>query len=311
MNVGYEEKLQENSKEKLRNFVEGSDESHNLIGVILNRLELIIQEEQSLSQQISTLRKKRKKYKEKEAKELNHEEILREMRSEYNGLLSVRRLIRGKLTFEFFADEGLLPNYAFPESGVLLKSVIYRKRETQADDNGKKYDIYTYEYERTGSSAISELAPNNSFYAGGRKVKIDQIDMSLSEVEEWIFCDKCSYMQRQGSDNPTNCPKCASEMFGDEGQKKEILRMKQVMATSDDKSSRLKDDKDQRDVLFFNKQLLINFDKKDIEDAYAIVSDETSFGFEFIEKVNFREINFGEVTLIGNDISTYPKLNSK
>lgn len=299
----YEEKLQENSKEKLRNFVEGNDDSHNLIGRILNRLELIIQEEQSLSRQISTLRKKIKSYIEKEAKELNHEEILREMRSEYDGLRSVRRLITGKMTFEFFADEGLLPNYAFPESGVLLKSVIYRKRDTRADENGKRYDTYTYEYERAGSSAISELAPNNSFYAGGRKVKIDQIDMGVSEVEEWIFCDKCSYMQRQGGENLSHCPKCASEMFGDEGQKKEILRMRQVMATSDDKSSRLKDDKDQRDILFFNKQLLINFDKKDIEDAYAIVSNETSFGFEFIEKVNFREINFGEVTLIGNDIS--------
>jgi DEAD/DEAH box helicase domain-containing protein len=92
-------------------------------------------------------------------------------------------------------------------------------------------------------------------------------------------------------------------MFCDDGQKKEILRMKQVLATSDDKSSRLKDDKDQRDVKFFNKQLLINFDKKHIEDAYAITGDETSFGFEFIEKVNFKEVNFGETTLVGNDIS--------
>ena len=300
----YEDKLHENSKEKLKFFVEGSDESYNLERVILSRLELIVQEMMSLSGQISTLKKKIKSYKAKEAKEQNHEEVLREMNSEYNGLKSVLMLITKKMTFEFFADEGLLPNYAFPESGVLLKSVIYRKRDTRADDDGKKYDIYTYEYERAGSSAISELAPNNSFYAGGRKVKIDQIDMGVSEVEEWIFCDKCSYMQRVvGSEKFSNCPKCASEMFGDEGQKKEILRMKQVMATSDDKSSRLKDDKDQRDILFFNKQLLINFDKKDIEDAYAIISDETSFGFEFIEKVNFREINFGEVTLIGNDIS--------
>jgi DEAD/DEAH box helicase domain-containing protein len=112
-----------------------------------------------------------------------------------------------------------------------------------------------------------------------------------------------SYTQRITTEHQPTCPKCGSEMFGDDGQKKEILRMRQLLATSDDKSSRLKDDKDQRDILFFNKQLLINFEKKHIEDAYAIVGDETSFGFEFIEKVNFKEINFGEKTLIGNDIS--------
>jgi DEAD/DEAH box helicase domain-containing protein len=299
----YEDKLQENSKDKLKSFVLGSDESNSLVLLVLNRLELILQEQKSLSSQISTLKKILKSHEAKEAKDKDHEEVAKKIQSELDGLKSVLLLLRKKRTFEFFADEGLLPNYAFPESGVILKSVIYRRKDTQSDESGGKYETYTYEYERAGSSAISELAPNNSFYAGGRKVTIDQIDMSSAEPETWIFCDKCSYTQRVTTEEINSCPKCASEMFCDEGQKKEILRMKSVLATSDDKSSRLKDDKDQRDIKFFNKQLLINFDKKYIEDAYAITEDEISFGFEFIEKVNFKEVNFGETTLIGNDIS--------
>jgi len=299
----YEDKLQESSKDKLESFVLGDDESNSLVLLVLNRLELILQEQKSLSSQISTLKKILKKHEAKEAKDKDHEDIAKKIQSELDGLKSVLRLLRKKRTFEFFADEGLLPNYAFPESGVILKSVIYRRKETKADERGGKYDTYTYEYERAGSSAISELAPNNSFYAGGRKVTIDQIDMSSAEPETWIFCDKCSFTQRVTTEEINSCPKCGSDMFCDEGQKKEILRMKQVLATSDDKSSRLKDDKDQRDIKFFNKQLLINFDKKYIEDAYAIAEDEISFGFEFIEKVNFKEVNFGETTLIGNDIS--------
>jgi len=299
----YEEKLQETSKSKLKNFVMGSDKNNSLILLVLNRLEMILNEQKSLSQQISALRKALKAHEKKEAKDKDHIDKGKEIQSELDGLISILLLLKRKKTFEFFADEGLLPNYAFPESGVILKSVIYRRKESKEDDNGGKYNTYTYEYERAGSSAISELAPNNSFYAGGRKVTIDQIDMSASEVESWIFCDKCSYTQRMGSENPDTCPKCGSEMFCDEGQKKEVLRMKQVLATSSDKSSRLKDDKDQRDIKFFNKQLLINFEKKYIEDAYAITDDEISFGFEFIEKVNFKEINFGETTLLGNDIS--------
>ena len=299
----YENKLQENSIKRLNEFVEGADETNSLVFLILNKLELIIAEQKSLSSQINALKKRLKEHENKEAKDKDHEEVAGKIRAEFDGLKSVLLLLKRKKTFEFFADEGLLPNYAFPESGVILKSVIYRKKDTKADESGSKYETYTYEYERAGSSAISELAPNNSFYAGGRKVTIDQIDMSASEVETWVFCDKCSYTQRITNEHLSTCPKCGSEMFGDDGQKKEILRMRQVLATSDDKSSRLKDDKDQRDILFFNKQLLINFEKKHIEDAYAVISDETSFGFEFIEKVNFKEINFGETTLIGNDIS--------
>ncbi len=299
----YEDKLQENSKNKVESFVLGNDESNSLVLLVLNRLELILQEQKSLSSQISSLKKILKKHEAKEAKDKDHEDTAKKIQSELDGLKSVLLLLRRKRTFEFFADEGLLPNYAFPESGVILKSVIYRRKDTRADESGGKYETYSYEYERAGSSAISELAPNNSFYAGGRKVRIDQIDMSSAEPETWIFCDKCSYTQRISNEEISSCPKCSSEMFSDDGQKKEILRMKTVLATSDDKSSRLKDDKDQRDIKFFNKQLLINFDKKHIEDAYAIAEDETSFGFEFIQKVNFKEVNFGEITLIGNDIS--------
>jgi len=303
----YEEKLHENSKTRLENFVLGNDKGNSLILLVLNRLEMVLQEQKSLSQQITALRKTLKAHEKKVDKNQDHKEVGRKMASELQGLISVLIRLKRKKTFEFFADEGLLPNYAFPESGVILKSVIYRRKESKDDGNGGRYDIYTYEYERAGSSAISELAPNNSFYAGGRKVTIDQIDMSVSEVESWIFCDKCSYTERVGSHNPDSCPKCGSEMFCDEGQKKEVLRMKQVLATSNDKSSRLKDDKDQRDIKFFNKQLLINFETKHIEEAYAVTDDEVSFGFEFIEKVNFKEVNFGEIVLMGNDISVAGK----
>lgn len=45
------------------------------------------------------------------------------------------KLIAGILdraTFNVLTDEGLLPNYAFPEQGVLLHSVILRNRKTGA-----------------------------------------------------------------------------------------------------------------------------------------------------------------------------------
>lgn len=34
-------------------------------------------------------------------------------------------------------------------------------------------------------SAISEFAPLNSFYAGGHKLTIDQVDINTAKVEPW------------------------------------------------------------------------------------------------------------------------------
>ena len=64
-----------------------------------------------------------------EATEGEIEEITRERR----GLQGLLRTLNGRETFNFLTDEGLLPNYPFPEAGVTLKSVIYRRREAERD----------------------------------------------------------------------------------------------------------------------------------------------------------------------------------
>ena len=297
----YSNTLQEMTKDQLKLFAKGKDEevrlshepdelkeSMSLAYKILNRLEQVVKERNSLQQRIEALRKRRKAHIAKEAQDKDHEEVLRELESELAGLKSVLLKIKQRETLEFFTNEGLLPNYAFPESGVVLKSVIYRQRKTQQADEGGKFESDTYEYERSGSSAISELAPLNSFYATGRKVVVDQIDMNVSSVESWRFCDKCSHMELDSGEVTVRCPKCDSDMWSDAGQRRDLLRLKQVLANTSDRKSRIKDDSEQRDPLFYTKQLMINFDKKQIQDAYAVESQDTPFGFEYIQKVHFR-----------------------
>ena len=41
-------------------------------------------------------------------------------------------------------------------------------------------------------AAIQELAPENAFYAEGRKFTIDQVDVKLSEPELWRLCPSYS-----------------------------------------------------------------------------------------------------------------------
>ena len=68
---------------------------------------------------------------------------------------AVGRLIielRNKYPLNVLTDEGVLPNYAFPEPGVKLESVVSQEKE-----NGKR-EYEAREYIRPASSAIRELA---------------------------------------------------------------------------------------------------------------------------------------------------------
>ena len=64
------------------------------------------------------------------------------------------------------------------QSGVVLRSVIYRK----LDDGRVESDIF--KYERAAGNALRELAPASSFYAGGRKVKIEQVLGGAMKLQE-------------------------------------------------------------------------------------------------------------------------------
>ena len=67
--------------------------------------------------------------------------------------------IEGKGTLNVLTDEGLLPNYAFPEQGVLLRSIILRERKTGCPECGtlqrKRKDEEQYRTcIRSGSATI-------------------------------------------------------------------------------------------------------------------------------------------------------------
>lgn len=113
-------------------------------------------------------------------------EELQELKHERMALTKLVASISERDTLQFLTDEGLLPNYAFPEQGVLLHSVIIRDDKRVGPEPEDR--VLTLEYERPGASAITELAPNNAFYAEGRKITIEQVDISRDKPVPWRFC---------------------------------------------------------------------------------------------------------------------------
>jgi DEAD/DEAH box helicase domain-containing protein len=296
--------LSEETRNYLSVFISGNeDQQGSLPYKILEGLHLQKRERDSLKKKVNTLTSKIRTKKNSKIKDKNYETDLEELNQEKKALQELMKTILDKHTLNFLTDEGLIPNYAFPEAGVMLRSIIYRKKG-KFNENESKYDTWVYEYERPAKSAISELVPSNYFYAGGRKVRIDQVDLSVSEIETWRFCTNCSHLEMEGvSDATVTCIRCGSTMWSDSGQKKKMLRMRTVFSSTSDRDSRISDDSDDREPGFFNKQMLIDHDDKNITDAFRVDNDAFPFGFEFLSKATFREINFGEKLEVGEKVT--------
>lgn len=315
----FEGQLSPHSNEHLLRFIQGdSDIEGSLSYKILDGLNRVKRESEEFARDIRRLGESLKTLEKNPAMDDTLLKEITEIQRERDGLQSILKDLRKKNIFHFLTDEGLLPNYAFPEEGVLLRSVIYRKKK---GTDAKGFETFSYEYSRPASNAISELAPNNHFYAEGRKVQIDQVKLSLSRegemgvgnsqpcIEKWRFCTDCSYMQREseGQSHVGNCPKCKSIHFRESGQVQKLVRLRQVYANTADDSSRSGDDSDQRVPLFFDKHKLVNFDPSDILVAYQVKEGlDFPFGFEFIRRVQLREINFGSLE---NDLGSSANLS--
>ncbi len=305
----FEDTITDQTRAEIRTFMEkGEQDEGGLRWQILNRLEGVRQERTRLSSQIKNISGKIKKYKENPVA-LQDEEHLAELERERMGFRSLMKDLNKKHILNFLTDEGLLPNYAFPEAGVTLRSILWRQKQPAEQSSGKKYETFTLTYERPGALAIRELVPSGVFYAEGRKVKIDQIDLKLSEPEDWRICRSCNYaIQAIEPEASTKaCPRCSDAMWSDQGQLRRMLRLRQVMATTSDKGSRFGDDSEDRNSSFFQRHLLVDFDPAYREKTFLVKEKakekEFPFGFEYISQTTFREINLGESLANGESVS--------
>lgn len=220
-----------------------------------------------------------------------------ELTRERDKALELAREIGGRELLGTLTDAGLIPNYAFPEAGVELKSILWRKRGDGEEGNGAYVTLPAERYERPASSALSEFAPESRFYANRRRVEIDQINMQLAKAEQWRLCPSCHHVENvelTGDAHPA-CPRCGDAMWANVSQKRTLLRFKQAMANARDDRSRIDDSSDDREPRFFVRQLLVDFEPGEVAIAWKLESDEIAFGFEFIRRASFRDINFGEM----------------
>ncbi len=272
---------------------------------LIERLEQLIAERKRLGAEARKLRERLKKLSGRDEASLTESEreakaeIYRELKA-YNQL---RKDLENRPLLAMLTDEGFLPNYAFPEAGVTLKSVLWRRlpRRSGSGDGRRSEELPPLSYERPANVAIRELVPDGQFYAQGRRVRVDQVDPNLNKPERWRFCPSCSFACRQTDDDFSRkeCPRCGHSGYADQGQIKEMAKLRQVQATTEDARSRFGDDRDERNPQFFQSELLILPDLSRREISLAIEVEEFPFGAEYLASSSFREINFGEPAPVG------------
>jgi DEAD/DEAH box helicase domain-containing protein len=296
------------ARDRLMNYMQGQGEADGLRTRLLKVLEELVEERRSYKKRKDELDRTKVKLQKRPQDEATQAEIDTLLR-ERDKLLELIKEINTRDLLNTLTDAGLIPNYAFPEAGVELKSVLWRKRGADEPGEGAYVTLTTLKYERPAQSALSEFAPENRFYANQRRVEVDQINMNLAKTEEWRFCPSCQHMQNLTleADVHPSCPRCSDAMWADAAQKRTLLRFKQAIANSNDPEVRIDDSSEDREPRYYVRQLLADFLPTQVREAWQIASGALPFGFEFIARVTFRDVNFGELAKSGENFKVGDK----
>jgi DEAD/DEAH box helicase domain-containing protein len=294
---------------RLDGFMRGTEQEDGLKMRLSKLLDELANERKTHQKRAEQIKQKIRELKTRPEDEALLEEVER-MERERQKAMELGREINQRELLNTLTDAGLIPNYAFPEAGVELKSLLWRKKST--DDpagSGAYVSLPAERYERPANSALSEFAPENIFYANQRRVEVDQVNMQLSTIESWRLCPTCQHMRNLSlsADSDGACPRCGDPMWSNVSQKRQLLRFKQAIANSNDTEVRIDDSAEDREPKFYVRQMLSDFEVSDIREAYRLQSSETPFGFEFIERVVFRDVNFGETAKMGDSYAVAGK----
>lgn len=298
----------EGVRARLLDFMQGQGDVDGLCTRLMKTLEELLEERKAYKKRKEELDRAKARA-QQGPQDDGTRDLIDNLLRERDKLLELIKEINGRDLLNTLTDAGLIPNYAFPEAGVELKSVLWRKRGSDEPGEGAYVTLKTQKYERPAQSALSEFAPENRFYANQRRVEVDQINMHLATAETWRFCPGCHHMQNLAleADVHLTCPRCGDAMWSDAAQRRTLLRFRQAIANSNDTDVRIDDSAEDREPKYYVRQLMADFLPTSIREAWQIPSSTLPFGFEFISRVTFRDVNFGELAKPGETFKVADK----
>ena len=141
----FAEYLDESAREELNDFARGNGLKESPMYMkVLEAFTALKKQQDSLKSSIEELKDMIKDL-EAKPKDSSYDEEIKELKFEQAALINVLKDMRNKDVFNFLSDDGLLPNYAFPEAGIVLKAVLWLKEDYEKLPKSKQYDKKVYD----------------------------------------------------------------------------------------------------------------------------------------------------------------------
>ncbi len=264
----------------------------------------------TLQEKFYALNEERDQYREEKKRKQNNDPQMGQIDSLIKSTNKQYAQLMDQLLIEYMTNAGLLPNYAFPETGIKLEANVQAYHEKN-DSKDIKTEPKAIELMRPASQGIKELAPGNYFYTQKQKLLINGISTfdwkdSLTEMQ---FCSKCDCLALKGEDGFSNveCPKCGDLSWGVNFHT--ILKFTTAKSVMRSNETALDDSSDERDNEKYILKRHYMFSHNSATTSYAMKN--IGFGIEFCNNMNLYELNYGmseqkgEKIEVNNDTSAH------
>jgi DEAD/DEAH box helicase domain-containing protein len=214
------------------------------------------------------------------------------LESEKKALWGIKRLIDKRSLLEHLTNVGLLPNYAFPETGVTLNAWV---KHTQAKGSNSIPADHQFEIIRSASVAIREFAPDNYFYSQGYKFQISGLNTydwkEAGTLLQKRFCSNCDNIEIAVKANESSCPKCGDSSWSSLKNQHVFVKLSGVKSVNTSERATLDDSNDDRDSSQYKISKHIRFDNTSFQGAWGM--KDIPFGIEYVKNVDIQIVNLG------------------
>ncbi|MFI8993821.1 DEAD/DEAH box helicase [Streptomyces sp. NPDC053542] len=234
---------------------------------------------------------------------------------------------------------GLLPNYSLADTTTRLEATLYwSEAPSDTDDSAGTDDrdgvgapkegttpvgtprvhrSETRDYERSRKTALTELAPGNSFYVNGYKHVVRALDIGSPDRRAWSvwrLCPSCGYTRTRDAQTETSpCPRCDGREIADAGCVQYVLQPRRVVARDKRDDARVRDDRDERVRRQYAVLTTVDIDPDHLA-AGSWRHATATFGVDFSRRAVIRTMNLGldrqdgssTVPLAGEDVRINP-----
>ncbi|RIJ42671.1 DEAD/DEAH box helicase [Pontibacter oryzae] len=220
-----------------------------------------------------------------------------EQEREKKNLWGILKSLEKRSVLEHLTNIGALPNYAFPETGVVLNAKVLGNKAIGSTKPPINKD---FEIVRSSSVALKEFAPDNHFYSQGFKFKVTGVNTfdwsDQSVYHDNRFCSNCDHLEDAVTAQKGPCPKCGHESWGAASNVHKFAKLTTVKSFNSQSDATLTDNKDERDSLQFNLSTHFNFKEDSSQGAWAM--KRIPFGIEFVKQVTITNTNLGRTDVV-------------